>query len=62
MVEAIIIFVIIISVFGLWLELKTAGSWNPDEANRRIIQRRLKDKEERIERRKRRKAGPETNY
>ena len=61
MVEAILIFVIIISILGLWLELKAAGSWNPNETNRRIIQRRLKNKEARIERRKRKKAGAETN-
>ena len=61
MIEATLIFVIAISIFGLWKELKAAGSWDPHEVNRRIAQRRLKNKEERIERRKRRKAGPETN-
>jgi len=53
--------VIVISIFGLCLELKAAGKWNSHETNRRIIQRRLKNKEERIERRKRKNAGPKTN-
>ena len=61
MVEAILIGVIAISIFGLWQELKATGSWNPHETNRRIARRRLRNKEERIERRKIRKAGPETN-
>jgi len=61
MIEAILIGVIVISIFGLWLELKKSGSWNPHETNRRIAKRRLRNKEERIERRKTRKAGSETN-
>jgi len=61
MVEEILIGVIVISIVGLWLELKKSVSWNPHETKRRIAQRRLKNKEERIERRKTRKAGPETN-
>jgi len=58
MVEEILIGVIVISIFGLWLELKKSGSWNPHETNRRILQHRLKNKEER--RKKTRKAGSET--
>jgi hypothetical protein len=61
MVEAILIGVIVISIVGLLLELIKSESWNPNETKRRISRRRLKDKEERIERRKTRKAGPETN-
>jgi len=58
MVDEILIGVIVISIFGLWLELKKSGSWNPHETNRRILQHRLKNKEER--RKKTRKAGSET--
>ena len=61
MVEAILIGVIVISIFGLWQELKKSGNWISHETNRKTAQHRLKDKEERIERRKRKKAGPETN-
>jgi len=61
MVEAILIGVIVISIFGLWQELKKSGSWNPHETNRKIAQRRLRNKEKRIERKKTRKAGSETN-
>ena len=61
MVEAILIGVIAISIFGLWQELKKSGRWSHHETNRKIAQRRLKNKEERIERRKIRKARPETN-
>ena len=61
MVEKILIGVIVISIFGLLLELKKSASWNFHDTNRRISRRRLKNKEERIERRKTRKAGPETN-
>ncbi len=61
MVEEILIAVIVMSIFGLWLELKKPGSWNLHKTNWRIAQRRLKNKEEQIERRKTRKAGSETN-
>jgi len=61
MVEKILIGVIVISIVGLLLELKKPGSWSLHETNRRISQRRLKNKEERIERRKTGKAGSETN-
>jgi len=61
MVEKILIGVIVISIIGLWLELKKPGSWSLHKTNRKIDQRRLKDKEERIERKKTRKAGSETN-
>jgi hypothetical protein len=61
MVEKILIGVIVISIVGLWLELKKSVSWNPHEDNRRIAKRRLKNKEKRIERKKRKKAGSETN-
>ena len=50
MVEKILIGVIVISIFGIWLELKKPGSWSLHKTNRRIAQRRLKNKEERIER------------
>ncbi|GAJ11725.1 unnamed protein product [marine sediment metagenome] len=50
MVEKILIGVIIISIFGLMLELKKPGSWSLHKTNRKIAQRRLKNKEERIER------------
>jgi len=46
MVEKILIGVIVISVIGLWLELKKSGSWSIHAANRRIARRRLKNKEE----------------
>ena len=46
MVEKILIGVIVISIIGLWLELKKSGSWSIDKTNRRISRRRLKDKEE----------------
>ena len=49
MIEAILIGVIVISIFGLWQELKKSGSWNPHKTSRRILQHRLKNKEERIE-------------
>ncbi len=61
MVEKILIGVIVISIIGLWLELKKSVSWYLHKTNRRISRRRLKNKEERIERRKTRKAGFETN-
>ena len=61
MVEKILIGVIVISIIGLCLELKKLGSWSLHKTNRRTAQRRLKNKEERIERRKTRKAGSETN-
>jgi len=61
MVEKILIGVIVMSIVGLWLELKKPGSWSLHKTNRRVAQRRLKDKEERIERKKRRKARAETN-
>ena len=61
MVEKILIGVIVISIIGLCLELKKSGSWSTHKTNRNISRRRLKDKEERIERRKTRKAGSETN-
>ena len=61
MVEKILIGVIVISIVGLLLELKKPGGWSLHETNRRISQRRLKNKEERIERRKTGKAGSETN-
>jgi len=61
MVEKILIGVIVISIVALLLELKKSGSWSTHKTNRKIAQRRLKNKEERIERRKTRKAGPETN-
>lgn len=54
MVEVILIGVIFISFLGLWLELKKSVSWNLHETNRKIAQLRLKNKEERIERKKRR--------
>jgi len=50
MIEAILIGVIVISIVGLWLDLKKSVSWNLQENNRRISRRRLKNKEERIER------------
>jgi len=50
MIEAILIGVIVISIVGLWLDLKKSVSWNLHETNRRISRRRLKNKEERIER------------
>ena len=46
MVEKILIGVIIISIIGLWLELKRSGSWSLHKTNRKTAQRRLKDKEE----------------
>lgn len=46
MVETILIAVIVISIFGLWQELKKPRSWNPHETNRRISQRLLRNKEE----------------
>jgi hypothetical protein len=49
MVEEILIGVIVISIIGLMLELKKLGSWNFRVTNRKIAQRRLKNKEERIE-------------
>jgi len=61
MVEKILIGVIVISIVGIWLELKKPGSWSLHKTNRKIAQRRLKNKEERIERKKTRKAGSETN-
>jgi len=61
MVEKILIGVIVISIVALLLELKKSGSWSLHKTNRRITQRRLKNKEERIERRKTKKAGSETN-
>jgi hypothetical protein len=54
MIEAILIGVIAISIFGLWQELKKYGRWSHHETNRKIANRRLQDKEERIERKKRR--------
>jgi hypothetical protein len=54
MVEAILIGVIVISIFGFWQELKKSGRWSHHETNRKVAKRRLKDKEERIERKKRR--------
>ena len=50
MVEKILIGVIVISIFGLMLELKKSVSWNLHKTNRKITRRRLKNKEERIER------------
>ncbi|MCK4648006.1 hypothetical protein KAT51_00640 [bacterium] len=50
MVEKILIGVIVISIFGLMLELKKSASWNLRVTNRKITRRRLKNKEERIER------------
>jgi len=44
MVEAILIGVIVISIFGLWQELKKSGRWSHHETNRKIAQRRLKNK------------------
>jgi len=61
MVEKILIGVIVISIVGLLLELKKPGRWRLHKTNRKIAQRRLKNKEERIERKKTRKAGSETN-
>jgi len=61
MVEKVLIGVIVISIIGLWLELKKSGSWSTHATNRRISRRRMRNKEERIERRKARKAGSETN-
>ncbi|GAH84704.1 unnamed protein product [marine sediment metagenome] len=49
MVEEILIGVIVISIIGLWLELKKPGSWSLRVTNRKIAQRRLRNKEERIE-------------
>jgi len=46
MVEKIIIGVIVISIIGLWLELKKSGSWSNRKTNRNISRRRLQDKEE----------------
>jgi len=57
MVEKILIGVIVISLIGLWLELRKSVSWSLHKTKRRISRRRLRNKEERIERKKRRKAG-----
>jgi len=46
MVEKILLGVIVISIVGLWLELKKSGSWSTRETNRRISRRRMKNKEE----------------
>ncbi|GAH43706.1 unnamed protein product [marine sediment metagenome] len=45
MVEEILIGVIIISIIGLWLELRKSGSWSNHKTNRRIFRHWLKDKE-----------------
>lgn len=42
MVEEILIGMIIISIIGIWLELKKPGSWSLHKTNRKIAQRRLK--------------------
>ncbi len=42
MVEEILIGMIIISIIGIWLELKKSGSWSLHKTNRKIAQRRLK--------------------
>lgn len=46
MVEEILIGVIIISIIGLWLELKKCGSWSTHAIKRRISRRRMINKEE----------------
>lgn len=46
MVEAILIGAIIISIFGIWQQLKKSGRWSYHETNRKIAQRRLKNKED----------------
>jgi len=46
MVEKILIGVIVISIIGLWLELKKSGSWSTRATNRRISRRRKRNKEE----------------
>ena len=46
MVEKILIGVIVMSIIGLWLELKKSGSWSTHETNRRISRRRMRNKEE----------------
>ena len=46
MVEKILIGVIIISIIGLWLELKKSGSWSTHAIKRKISRRRMRNKEE----------------
>jgi len=46
MVEKILIGVIIISIVGIWLELKKSGSWSTHATKRRISRRRMINKEE----------------
>jgi len=46
MVEKILIGVIVISIVGLWLELKKSGSWSTHAIKRRNSRRRMRNKEE----------------
>jgi len=46
MVEKILLGVIVISIIGLWLEMKKSGSWSTRGTNRRISRRRMRNKEE----------------
>jgi len=46
MIEKILLGVIVISIIGLWLEMKKSGSWSTRKINRRISRRRMKNKEE----------------
>jgi len=45
MVEKILIGVIVISLIGLWLELKKSGSWSTHAIKRRVARRRMRNKE-----------------
>jgi len=46
MVEKILIGVIVISIIGIWLEMKKPGSWSTRAINWRIFRRRIRNKEE----------------
>jgi len=46
MVEKILIGVIVISIVGLWLEMKKSGSWSIHKTNRKISRRLRRNKEE----------------
>jgi len=46
MVEKILIGVIVISVIGLWLELKKCRFWSTHATNRWVARSRVRNKEE----------------
>ena len=46
MIEKILIGVIVISIVGIWLELKKSGSWSNHASKRKTSRRRLRNKEE----------------